>query len=345
MDMPNIHNDAGAETAGALEPTAGFGLVRKGSLREYVAIARLDHMTKHVFILPGIILAYALRDPPLGNAIFSILIGLVSAVAIAAANYVINEWLDREFDAYHPVKSGRTAVHWQLSRQLIYLEYAIFVAVGILLAVQINALFLCTSLLFVFSGIIYNVRPIRTKDLPYVDVISESLNNPIRLTLGWAMLDAGKLPPGSLLVAYWAAGAFLMGAKRLSEYRDISADVGVHLLGRYRRSFRYYNAESLTVSCFLYAMISAFFIAIFLVKYRLEYILALPFIAILFASYLWLALLKGSIAQRPERMFRSKRLVASLCVAVFAMLLMSFWDLPFLNTLSRSNFTPVDQLK
>lgn len=321
------------------------GVIKKGSLREYIAIARLDHMTKHAFIIPGMIMAYALREPPLQGAIYAIVIGFLSAIAIASSNYVINEWLDREFDAFHPVKSGRTAVHWELSAGLVYLEYLILASVGLLLAAQVNTLFLYTSILFVISGLIYNLRPIRTKDLPYVDVISESLNNPIRLTLGWAMLDAGELPPGSLLVAYWAAGAFLMCAKRLSEYRDISADQGVHLLHRYRRSFRFYTAESLTVSCFLYAMVSAFFIAIFLVKYRLEYIFALPFIAILFASYLWLALLKGSIAQRPERMFRSRRLLASLCLAVGAMLLMSFVDLPFLNTLSAPEFTAVDRLK
>src|SRR3546814_981030 len=33
----------------------------RGGWRDYLAIARFDHTTKHVFIIPGIILAYALR--------------------------------------------------------------------------------------------------------------------------------------------------------------------------------------------------------------------------------------------------------------------------------------------
>src|SRR3546814_6216481 len=99
-----------------------------------------------------------------------------------------------------------------------------------------------------------------------------------------------------------------MGAKRLSEYRDISTEAGMQMLHRYRRSFSAYTAESLTVCCLLYAILSAFFIAIFLIKYRLEYIVALPFIGCLFALYFWLSLLRNSVAQRPERLFRSRRL-------------------------------------
>ena len=217
--------------------------------------------------------------------------------------------------------------------------------IGIALAAWVGTTFLYTSILFLASGIIYNVQPLRSKDRPYLDVISESINNPIRLTLGWAMIDPTTLPPSSLLLGYWTAGAFLMAAKRLSEYRDISSRAGVDMLQRYRRSFRYYTAESLTVSCFLYAMMSAFFIAVFLTRYRLEYIVALPFIAILFASYLWLSMLKESIAQRPERMFRSKRLVAALSLAIIAILVTSFVDLPFLNQVLEPGFIPVNKLK
>lgn len=325
----------GCEPAAAISPPPA-------SLKEYLAIARFDHATKHVFILPGIVIAYALREPPMDRAAVAIVIGFLSAIAIASANYVLNEWLDREFDAFHPTKRARSAVLRSLSPHLVYLEYLLFASVGLLLAATVGTSFFLASVVFLISGLIYNVKPVRSKDLPYLDVISESVNNPIRLTLGWTMIDHAALPPSSLLLGYWAAGAFLMGAKRLSEYRDITNGGNKDLLQRYRRSFRSYTAENLTVSCFLYAMMSAFFIAVFLTKYRLEYILALPFIAILFASYLWLSLLKNSIAQRPERMFRSRRLLASLILAVMALFILSFVDLPWLYDLSAPNFKPVD---
>jgi 4-hydroxybenzoate polyprenyltransferase len=315
------------------------------SLKDYVTIARFDHATKHAFIIPGIILAYALRKPPLDHAVFAVIAGFISAIAIASANYVINEWLDREFDAFHPVKSGRAAVNSVFSPQLVYLEYAILAVIGLALAYQVGTSFFYTSVLFLISGIIYNVKPMRSKNHAYFDVISESVNNPIRLTLGWTMIDPTYLPPLSLIMAYWMAGAFLMSAKRLSEYRDLSDAGEMERLHLYRSSFKSYTSASLTVSCFLYAMLSAFFIAIFLIKYRIEYIIALPFIAFLFASYLWLSLRKNSIAQRPERMFRSRRLVASLAIAVAVIIVMSFVDLPFLKTVFESDFASVGAIK
>lgn len=83
---------------------------RQGGIREYLAIARFDHATKHVFVIPGMVLAYILRGVHSDNVMRSILLGFVCVVMIASANYVINEWLDRDFDKHHPTKSQRSAV-------------------------------------------------------------------------------------------------------------------------------------------------------------------------------------------------------------------------------------------
>lgn len=307
----------------------------QASLKDYLSIARFDHMSKHVFIIPGIILAYAVHVGVAELSIGKVLFGFLSATLIASANYVINEWLDRASDAFHPVKSKRTAVHVGLSPTLVYLEYLTLLSVGLLIAYQLGTLFFATSIAFALSGVVYNFEPIRTKDKVYLDVISESINNPIRLVLGWAMVDPTALPPVSLVVAYWAGGAFLMAAKRLCEYRDVVAGQGVEMLHRYRKSFQRYSSENLTVSSFMYAMLSAFFIAVFLIKYRIEYIVAFPFIAGLFAVYMWLALREGSVAQRPERLFRSRRLLLSTGLAVAAVLIATVVDMPWLSDLSK----------
>lgn len=314
-------------------PTASWG--------NYLKMARLDHMTKHVFILPGLVLAYALRTPSLQDAWWAILLGFASAVLIASSNYIINEWLDREFDAFHPDKSSRPAVNMTMSAQRVYVAYALASVVGLAPAYAVNPVFFAISILFRVSGVVYNVKPLRSKDKAYLDVLSESLNNPIRMMLGWAMIDPSTIAPSSLLLAYWMGGAFLMGAKRLSEYREIAAGPGVAVLHRYRRSFRHYTEEKLMASCFVYAMFSTFLMGVFLVKYRIEYVLAFPFIILLFAHYLSLSMRSGSVAQKPEKLFREKRLMLISALTVAALVLLSFVDVPALGSFTVPYFVPV----
>ena len=156
---------------------------------------------------------------PLGLAL---VLGLIAAICIASANYVINEWFDRESDKFHPEKSRRAAVRTQLNGTIIFLEWAGLVSVGLSCALASSSIMFLVVAVFALQGLIYNVPPLRSKDKAYLDVISESINNPLRLMIGWAMVDPTTLPPGSIILMYWAGGAFLMAAKRLSEYREIT---------------------------------------------------------------------------------------------------------------------------
>ena len=92
------------------------------------------------------------------------------------------------------------------------------------------------------------------------------------------------------------------------------------------------------VSIFLYAMFSAFFVGVFLIKYRIEYILAFPFISAMFAVYLWLAFRTGSIVQRPERLFRSRRVTLSVALTVAVLVFTTFIDMPSLKYFSTPSF-------
>ncbi|MBA3967122.1 MAG: UbiA family prenyltransferase, partial [Nitrospirales bacterium] len=139
-------------------------------------------------------------------------------------------------------------------------------ASGIVLAFTLNPYFGTTAVVFLVSGLIYNIPPIRTKELPYLDVLSEALNNPIRLLLGWFALVTNSIPPLSLVLAYWMVGAFFMATKRFAEYRRI--DDPIRARG-YRKSFGYYTENRLLLSMFFYAMACSFVSGIFLVRYHM----------------------------------------------------------------------------
>ncbi len=311
---------------------------RRGRLADYVAIARPDHWVKHVFILPGIVLAELLHRRPVSELVAPVAIGLLSAALLASANYVINEWLDARFDRYHPIKSMRPAVTRELSAPVVYLEYVLLAATGLGLGLLVSQLFFAIAALFLLSGIVYNVTPLRSKDRVYLDVLTEAVNNPIRLSLGWAMVDSSTLPPSSLVLAYWMGGAFLMAVKRFAEFRSVSASAEIESLALYRRSFAHYTENSLLISSFVYALMAAFFLAVFLIKYRIEYLLSLPLFAALFSVYLAVGLKPGSSAQAPERLFREKRLVTIVALLVVALAVLTFVDIPQLERLADPHF-------
>lgn len=309
----------------------------RASWQDYVAIARPDHWIKHIFVIPGVVLALVIgADPQFHFGL--ILAGFIVAALISSANYVINEWLDAEFDAHHPTKSARPAVTKALSSRIVLLEYIALSLSGLAIAYAISMALMTVAVLFLVSGWAYNLVPVRTKDKAFLDVATEAVNNPIRLMLGWVLVDMATIPPSSLLLAYWAGGAFLMSTKRLAEYRTVSATSGLDTLHRYRKSFLGYTEQSLLLQSFLYAQVACFFIAVFLVKYRIEYIFSFPLFALLFTVYLRLGLKHASNAQTPEKLFKEGALLLTVTVLVVLLVLLTVVDLPWLEFLSDPHF-------
>lgn len=297
-------------------------------LKNYLQLTRPDHWFKNIFMLPGIVLVFlATGTAWSSDYLLTIFIAIISICATASANYVINEWLDAEFDKYHPVKKNRPSVVNNLQAKWIYFMYIILLVIGSSTAYFISNTYLYITIFFATMGFMYNVRPFRTKERPYIDVLSESINNPIRLCLGWYIIDTAILPPSSLLISYWMGGAFLMGAKRFAEYRFID---NKELAGLYRSSFKYYNEQRLLLSTIFYALTSVFFLSIFLFKHRIEFLLAYPFFSILFVWYLSIAFEKDSVVQNPEKLHRKKGFLLFVLLLVILSIFLSVVDIPVL---------------
>ena len=318
--------------------TTGAGGAPSGSWRSYARMARPDHWVKHVFILPGVALAWILAPRDAAPWPWALTAGFASAALAASANYVLNEWLDAESDRHHPVKSGRPAVQELLSRAVVWTLYTALVGAALGLGWIPSTLFFATIVALLLSGWLYNIPPIRTKDRPVLDVLSEAANNPLRLFLGWSMVSASTLPPASLIGGYWMTGAFLMAVKRLAEYRSLVDSVGESRAMLYRRSFRWYSERRLAVSVLLYGQLAAFCLAVFLVKYRIEYVLSLPLFALWFAGYFRLGLKPDSTAQAPERLYREPLLMVTTVALVVSLLVLSWVDIPLLDRLTMPHF-------
>lgn len=312
---------------------------KEKSIKNYIKIARPDHWIKNVFILPGLVLALVLIEMPQdwGLFVIKLIAGFFATCFIASANYVINEWLDAEFDKYHPTKKYRPVVSQNMKFSLVMAEYAVCIVIGMALSFAVNLPFVLTELWLLVMGVLYNVKPIRTKDVAYLDVLSESINNMIRLLLGWFIVCEDVYPPSSILVGYWMAGAFLMAVKRYAEYRMIG---NPELAGSYRKSFSKYTEESLLCSSFFYALCATFLIGVFLLKYRIEYIVAMPVLFLLFCYYLYIAHKPDSAAQKPEKLFREKKLMLLVAVLVALFAVLTVVDIPIMEVWETAFFIP-----
>ena len=73
----------------------------------------------------------------------------------------------------------------------------------------------------------------------------------------------------------------------------------------------------------------------FLIKYRIEYLLSLPLFALLFAVYFWIGLQPHSSAQAPERLMSEKTLVGLVVALVLVLTVLTVFDIPALAIFSK----------
>ncbi len=142
------------------------------------------------------------------------------------------------------------------------------------------------------------------------------------------MVTDHLIPTFSLLMSYWMVGCYFMALKRFSEYREIGDPEAA---AAYRRSFKRYTERSLLASIMFYASSSMLFLGAFIVRYRLEMVLAFPFLALVMAVYLKLSFDRHSALQNPEKLYRQKTLMVSVVVCALTMAALLFLNLPFLH--------------
>jgi decaprenyl-phosphate phosphoribosyltransferase len=298
-------------------------------IRAHLAILRVDHWTKNVFILPGVVVPLSVAHLPLDGALgWRLFVGTLATCSIASSNYVLNEILDAPYDRLHPIKKDRPVVRGLVNIPIAYAQWLLLMVIGIAAAAQVSRPLTWTLAVLWLMGCIYNVPPVRSKDVIYLDVLSEAANNPLRMLAGWYMVTTTMFPPASLLFSYWMVGGYLMGLKRFSEFREIN-DCG--RAGAYRKSFRKYTERSLLVSVMFYASAAMLFFGAFIVRYRVELILSFPVVALVMAIYFHLAFDENSAAQNPESLHRHRGLMASVILCAVVMTALLFLDMPTLQ--------------
>jgi len=286
-------------------------------IKIYLKAARLDHWFKNIFMLIGAIGGIAYSKVPIGETVvFHTAVAFLLTCLISSVNYIVNEIVDARYDKVHPNKKLRPVASGIISTEkLVYLvTILLFISLSISYIAFNGEFFLLMILFFVTGGIFYNIPPIRTKDLPYFDIISESVNNPIRLLLGWNAVNSPSDIPLIAIVSYWSLGAALVTAKRWAELRFLG-EKSVH----FRPTFGYYSGSSLTLMYFFYMVTTIVTFILLSVKYKNQLLYFTPFVLIFFIWLTFLTIQKNSVIKEPERIFEKKGFVL-YCLLSFLVL-------------------------
>jgi len=286
-------------------------------LIEYLKICRIDHWLKNIFIVFGhavaLVLYFHLEITT--DFVVNAALSLIPVCLIASSYYILNEILDAPFDAIHPLKKLRGIPAGKVKVPILWGIMAGLLVAGFGLAWLLfpNRLYIITLAVLMGFALLYNIPPIRLKDKAFLDVISESINNPLRLLLGWFAVvpaDETSMPPLSIILAWWFFGALLMTGKRYSEYRFIADD---ELSGKYRKSFQVYNEQRLIMAMICYACMFCFCTGVAMAVYDALNNLVLIFPMIMFAvlAYFRQAMKESSARLEPEQLLKNPWIIAT----------------------------------
>jgi 4-hydroxybenzoate polyprenyltransferase len=222
---------------------------------------------------------------------------------ISTANYIINEIADAPYDIHHPTKRNRPLVKGEIRIiPLSLLGFALILSALIPAFLVYSSSFFFSLLGLLVAGFIYNLKPVRAKDIPFLDAISESANNPIRFLIGWfAISPSHILPPLTLLICWWAFGNFLLVAKRLSEFRYLKEKAG-----DYRASLKRYSKKSLLLGMIVSALV--FFLTYFYFAFAFRFqslFLFSPFLLFYFFLFFRKTIKEKEVMEEPEQLLKN----------------------------------------
>ncbi len=270
----------------------------------YLDALRLNRWPRSLAIIPGYIAAIVLLEKDFQSidlSILKLLLAFILTWTISTANYIINEITDAPYDAFHPQKKDRPLVKNEISKNKLLILYVfMFISSSIISYFLYNINFFFALFALTVAGFLYNVPPIRVKDIPILDSTIESANNPIRFLIGWHIIT-GNFAPFTLLISWWAFGNFLMVGKRVAEKKFLSESES----SGYRRSLKKYSISMLIAFMYFNAIIFIITFAFFAIKYNLYTLLfAIPFILYYLSMFIKKSTQDIDGAEEPERLLK-----------------------------------------
>jgi len=300
-------------------------------------IFRLDYWNKNILILISYIFTLQISDGNFKNFdLIKLIFITISFSILTSSCYVINEYLDKDEDIYHPEKKKRGLVNSNISSFSITIIHFLLLIFSYSILYQIDEFEKLGPIftLYLINAYFYNLKPIRLKNIKILDILSEGFNSPIRFFIGW-FLAVDILPPITLVVIFYSLGIYLMAAKRFIENRFLKKKI----IRKYRKSLEFYNLENFNLISNICIYLILIFTIIFIYKYNLNYLLAVPFYSLFFFD-LNKNIYKFTIKPQKKIMFflNDFKTILIILIVVLMTVGLSFNELSILSLLRLKSF-------
>lgn len=246
-------------------------------LRTIVKEIRPRQWLKNVFVLVPLVFALKLLDP---SSVVAALAAFASFSLISSAVYVLNDIVDREQDALHPIKCSRPIASGELP-----LGAAVSVAAACAIASLAIALWINISVVIVVAiyAVLQIAYSISLKHVPIIDVLCIAAGFLLRVAAGAYALE---VPVSTwVFLTVFTLALFMGFNKRYGEIRDVGDD------GHTRRVLTLYSGRFLERAALAMLVLSVVFYSLWAleigtVHHQIEgFVLTIPLVVVAFLFY------------------------------------------------------------
>jgi len=288
---------------------------------DYLTLARPKQWLKNILVFAGLIFAKKIGDP---HSILLSVAGFAAFCVVSSALYFINDIIDREKDALHPVKAKRPLAAGKLKPAPVSAVALFLLIIAGFTAYTINLQFFYILFFYFIMTILYSLI---LKNIVILDVIIIAVGFVIRAVAGTYILEV-EMSQWLLLCSFMLAMLIALG-KRRNELISLGDNANNH-----RRNLKEYSIQMLDYFIIIIAGCSIMSYSLYCISERTEKFFHTvnlkytnPIVVFGILRYIYVLFLKNIGGEPETLLYKDWGLAVAVliwCVAVLAIIYFNF---------------------
>ena len=186
-------------------------------IKDYIITARATHYTKNLFIFAGIIFAGKITNMDL---LCKSILTFISFSLSSSGIYFINDWLDKDYDQFHPVKKNRPICKGKIQLPSVIITFFILIVLALtILFAFTNVVTGLIMILYIIINLLYSKW---LKHIVLLDIFIISFGFILRVVIGSLAINV-EISEWLLLSVFFLS-LLLAASKRRYEYIKFNRD-------------------------------------------------------------------------------------------------------------------------